>query len=312
MREPQHVLSIDDLADGVLHEIVELGTSFGAHGIPGDALRGLVVGSLFTTTSTRTRTAFGSAALRLGAGLITYGPADLQLNTGETEEDTARVLAGMLDALVVRTAADPSVLRSLAGQDSMAVVNAMAADEHPTQALADLSTLRGHFGSLDGLRVLYVGEGNNTAVALARAFARLRSVELYLCTPSGYGIAADVLRQVREVAARNDSEVVALDHLPDVPEKCDVVYTTRWQTTGTAKADPDWHRHFTPYRVDAGVLAAHPGAVLMHDLPAHRGEEITADVLDGPASIVFAQARMKMYSAAAVLCAAVGVLTDVR
>jgi ornithine carbamoyltransferase len=302
----RHLISLRDLADAALFQLVELGVRFGAHGIPSDALRGCVVGTLFTATSTRTRTAFGAAALRLGAGLITYGPRDLQLQTGESEEDTGRVLGEMLDALVVRTAADPEPVRALAGQGSMAVINAMTADEHPTQALADLSTLFGRFGSIDGLRVLYVGEGNNTAAALALALGRYRGASLTLCCPAGYEVDAALLASARRSAEEHAAEIVAVDDLTDVDGKCDVVYTTRWQTTGTTKADPRWRDQFVPFRVDGKLLAAHPGAVFMHDLPAHRGEEVTGEVIDGPASIAFEQARMKMYSAAAVLCSTMG------
>ena len=308
MRDRRHLLSIRDLSDDQLAGVVELGARFAAAGIPADLLRGCVVGTLFTATSTRTRTAFGSAAQRLGAGLLTYGPGDLQLNTGESEEDTGRVLAQMLDALVVRTAADPAPVRALARQDSMAVVNAMTSDEHPTQALADLATLHGRFGSLDGIRILYVGEGNNTAAALALAVPRFRGATLTLCTPRGYGVAEAVLAVAREYAGAHAAQLSVVDDLREVDGKADVVYTTRWQTTGTAKPDPAWRTAFEPFRVDAAVLSMHPGAVFMHDLPAHRGDEVTGEVLDGPASIAFEQARMKMYSAAAVLCTTIGVL----
>jgi ornithine carbamoyltransferase len=183
----------------------------------------------------------------------------------------------------------------------MTVINAMTTDEHPTQALADLTTLLGRFGSIDGLRVLYVGEGNNTAAALALAFARYPGASLTLCCPPGYEVDADLLAAARRSAGEHEAEILVVGDLTDVDGKCDVVYTTRWQTTGTTKADPHWRARFEPFRVDGGVLAAHPGAVFMHDLPAHRGEEVTGEVIDGPASIAFDQARTKMYSAAAVL-----------
>src|ERR1044072_9285352 len=127
----------------------------------------MIAGVYFRKTSTRTRSAFSAGALRLGAQIVTYGPDDLQLNTGETTEDTGRVFAGMLDLLVARTAGDDAEFRGWAAQSRMPVVNAMSAEEHPTQGLTDLTTLLGHFGRVAGLRLLYVGEGNNTAAALA-------------------------------------------------------------------------------------------------------------------------------------------------
>ncbi|MFC4107923.1 ornithine carbamoyltransferase [Micromonospora zhanjiangensis] len=301
----RHLISLDDLTDGAVRDIVERGATIArraatATGATGSGLAGTVVGIYFRRTSTRTRTAFTSGALRLGAGVIAYGPGDLQLNTGESSEDTGRVLSGMLDVLVARTADDPAEMRVWAGQRRMAVVNAMSADEHPTQALADLTTLTLRFGSVEGLRVLYLGEGNNTAAALARGLSRYPGARLELRTPPGYGLAPEVHRRAAATAARG--AVVRERHdLADLPRDVDVVYTTRWQTTGTSKPDPDWRAVFAPFRVTAEVMERAPKAVFMHDLPAHRGEEVSAEVLDGPAAIAFEQAENKMYSAMAVL-----------
>ncbi|MEU5809085.1 ornithine carbamoyltransferase [Streptomyces sp. NPDC047718] len=303
-----HLISLADIADADLYRIVDRGRRFATGAWPAETLGGAVVGVYFRATSTRTRTAFSSAALRLGARLITYGPHDLQLNTGETVQDTGLVLGGMLDALVARTAGSTDELRALAGQDRMAVVNAMGAQEHPTQALTDLTAMAGHFGDLAGRRVLYMGEGNNTAAALALALPRYPGTELHLRTPQGYGVDPDVLVRAEQYAALHGSTVTERHDAADLPTGVDVVYTTRWQTTGTSKADPDWREGFVPFRVDDAVLQSSPDAVFMHDLPAHRGEEVTAAVLDGPRSIAFTQAEAKMHSAAAVLEWSLGAL----
>jgi ornithine carbamoyltransferase len=181
------------------------------------------------------------------------------------------------------------------------VVNAMTADEHPTQALADLTTLQLHFGRIDGLRILYIGEGNNTAAALALALTRFPGVELELRTPGGYGISGDVLDQATVQAKRANSVFGERHHMKDLPAGVDVIYTTRWQTTGTTKANPDWRREFAPFQVTAALWENSPEAIFLHDLPAHRGDEVTAEVLDGPASMAFDQAENKMHSAMAVL-----------
>lgn len=297
----RHLLSIDDLCDAELDQIVRRGAEF-ADGRCDDErpLRDRVVGVLFRETSTRTRTAFAVGAMRLGAQVVSYGAADLQENTGETVADTGRVLSRMLDVLVARTAGPEEELRAYAAQQRMAVVNAMSAAEHPTQALTDLTTLLRHFGRLAGLRVLYVGEGNNTASALALALSRYPGTELHLRTPRGYGVQPRYLERAAVHAARAGSTVEqrhTMDRLPEV----DVVYTTRWQTTGTTKPDPHWREVFAPYQVDSAVMRANPGAVFLHDLPAHRGEEVTAEVLDGPRSLAFDQAENKYHSARAVL-----------
>ncbi len=306
---PRHLISIDDLDDGDLDHLARRGAEF-ASGLAEQArpLRDTVVGVLFRKTSTRTRTAFSAGALRLGAGLITYGPGDLQENTGESVEDTATVLSRMLDVLVARTAGAEAELRAYAAQTRMAVVNAMSAVEHPTQALTDLTTMLRHFGRIDGLRVLYVGEGNSTASALTLALSRFAGAELHLRTPAGYGVEQSFLDRA-EVSAKQSGAHIGQRHDMDELPPVDIVYTTRWQTTGSSKPDPDWRTVFEPFRVNGAVMAACPGAVFMHDLPAHRGEEVCADVLDGPASIAFDQAENKYHSARAVLEWCVGAET---
>ncbi|MFH9550554.1 ornithine carbamoyltransferase [Streptomyces sp. NPDC017435] len=299
----RHLISIDDLTDEDLRAVVARGALFSAEGGPAGArpLEGDIAGIYFRRTSTRTRTAFSAGALRLGAQIVSYGDGDLQLNTGETSEDTGRVMSRMLDVLVARTADDPAELRAWAAQRRMSVINAMSADEHPTQALTDLTTLLGRFGRLEGLRVLYVGEGNNTASALALALTRFPGVELELRTPPGYGLADRFLTRAAEQAARHGGRFAERHDMAALPPDQDAVYTTRWQTTGTNKPDPHWRDLFAPFQVGEALWEDSPKAVFLHDLPAHRGEEVTADVLDGPASLAFQQAENKMHSAMAVL-----------
>lgn len=302
MVRTKHLISIDDLSDNDLHAIVaravELGPGDVTHGQP---LTGQIAGLYFRRTSTRTRTAFWSGAVRLGAAVLNFGPDDLQTNTGESTEDTGRVLASMLDILVARTCGSVEELRSWASWHGMSVVNAMGELEHPTQALTDLATMRAHFGSLSGLRVAYLGEGNNTATALALAAARIPGMELDLRTPHGYGVDAGVLVRAREAAAHSGARVVESHDMSTPPSGVDVLYTTRWQTTGTTKPDPGWRELFAPFQVNEALWETNPKAVFMHDLPAHRGEEVTAEVLDGAASIAFEQAANKMTTAMAVL-----------
>lgn len=300
-RPVRHLISLDDLPDDDIRAIVTRGAELAARGAGAHPLDGRVVGIYFRKTSTRTRTAFSAGALRLGAQIVSFGPSDLQLNTGETSEDTGQVLSLMLDALVARTAEGAAELRGWGRQERMAVVNAMAAEEHPTQALADLTTMHRRFGSVEGLRVLYVGEGNNTATALVRGLSRYRGTVLELRTPPGYGLPPDLLSRVRERAREHGGTVTERHDMYDLPAGFDVVYTTRWQTTGTSKADPAWRTVFAPFQVSEKLWDSSPDAVFMHDLPAHRGEEVLAEVLDGPASIAFEQAENKMHSAMAVL-----------
>ncbi|MCA6092615.1 ornithine carbamoyltransferase [Streptomyces sp. SCA3-4] len=277
---------------------VELFHDPAAHDRP---LAGQVAGVLFTRTSTRTRTAFTVGAVRLGAAPVTYGPGDLQLNTGESIPDTGRVLGAMLDLLVARTAGPLDELRRLSRHGRLPVVNAMAAEEHPSQGVCDLATLALTFGDLTGIRVLYLGEGNNTAVALAHGLAAVPGAHLTFATPAGYGVPEDELRTAERRAGTVGAVVEQIHGLAAAPRNVDVVYTTRWQTTGTVKPDPGWREAFRPFHVDEALLDRWPRASFMHDLPAHRGDEVAGRVLDGPRSLAWTQAAMKLPSAMAVL-----------
>ncbi|MFF3644210.1 ornithine carbamoyltransferase [Streptomyces sp. NPDC002564] len=282
---------------------VELHHDPAAHTRP---LAGRTVGVLFTEPSTRTRTAFTVAAVRLGAAPVTYGPGDLQLSTGEAVEDTGRVLGSMLDGLVARTAGPLADLRTLSRHGHLPVVNAMATEEHPSQGLCDLATLRLVLGDLGGLRLLYVGEGNNTATALALALSGIPGCEATFACPPGYGLPDDLLTTARKRAAHCGATLTHRDTAHALPTGVDVVYTTRWQTTGTSKPDAAWRERFRPFHIDEEFMTRRPGALFLHDLPAHRGDEVTGAVLDGPRSVAWTQAAMKLSSATAVLEHALG------
>ena len=296
------LISIADLTPHELSRIVDRAVEVDANPASVEPLlTGRCVATLFEKTSTRTRTAFSVAAQRLGASLLHYGPDTLQTNTGESFADTGRVLGQMLDGIVVRSTRSVSDIRSLAVDGGLPVINAMAVEEHPTQALCDLATIQAHFGELRGIRVLYVGEGNNSASALALALARIPGAELTLYVPPHYGLLPGWLEQASETAAKSGAVVRETSSVEELPDDVQVVYTTRWQTTGTTKADPNWREAFRPFHVDANFLARWGDPAFLHDLPANRGEEVSGEVLDGPRSLVWQQALMKLNSAIAVL-----------
>lgn len=296
------LFSLGDVDPPELHHLVERSTELfrdlDAHDRP---LADTDIGVLFLVTSTRTRTAFSVGARRLGASIMSYGPRDLQLNTGESLQDTGRILGSMLSGLVARTAGPLSELRELSRHGHFPVVNAMATEEHPTQGVCDLATMRLHLGELAGVRVLYIGEGNNTAVALAHGLATISGSTLILATPPGYGIVEQDSEAAQTAANRVGAKIVTVGSMDDLPTEVDIVYTTRWQTTGTTKSDPGWRDAFRPFHVNDELLARWPAALFMHDLPAHRGEEVSGTVLDGKRSIAWSQAAMKLASAMAIL-----------
>lgn len=302
----RHLLSISDLDRGTILSLVDNAVAIARGQWEGRRpLAGRIVGLYFRKASTRTRTAFTVGALKLGAQVAAYGPDDLQIASGESVPDTARVLANYLDALVIRTNETVAEMRQFAAQERMAVVNAMSENEHPTQSLADLGTLREHFGRLAGLHVLYIGEGNNSASAISLAIGRIPDMRLTLVTPEGYGLPASLLLELRATAAANGSEIEQHHDMGRLPRRVDAVYTTRWLTMGATKADADWIGRFRPYTVTPRVMAevSKPGGgtVFLHDLPAMRGYEVLDEVLDGPQSLAFRQAYHKMTSAMAVL-----------
>jgi ornithine carbamoyltransferase len=300
----RHFLSLVEVGPENLARVIDHALAFAARPVSVPLLSGKTVGIYFKRTSTRTRSAFSVGAIKLGAAPVAYGPNDLQIATGETVSDTARVLSGYLDALVIRTNDSIDEMRAFASQDEMAVINAMSDTEHPTQAVADLVTIKEVFGRLRGVEILYVGEGNNTAAALALAVSLTPGMRLTLATPEGYGLRSEVLETARRLSQQSGSIVEQYHDLSTLPRGFDVVYTTRWQTMGMPKADPHWKDKFLPYRVTQGLMrrfSKNDKTIFMHDLPAVRGDDVVNEVLDGPGSVAFRQAKYKLPSAMAVL-----------
>ncbi|HSI96995.1 MAG TPA: ornithine carbamoyltransferase [Gaiellaceae bacterium] len=288
---PRNLLRISDLEAGSLTALLDLAEIMKdrPHGFV-EALRGDTLVCFFEKPSTRTRVSFAAAAERLGMMPLLLGPDELQLGRGETLEDTARTLSGYAAAIVVRTFAQETVER-LAAAATVPVVNALTDEHHPCQALADLLTLRERFGRLEGLKVAYVGDGNNVARSLLEAGA-LAAVDVVAACPPGYE------PSVPEVHVVTDPlEAVA---------GADAVYTDVWVSMGDERASAEHRAALTPYQVDARLMsAARADAVFMHCLPAHRGEEVTAEVIDGPQSVVWQQAENRLPTEEALLFALV-------
>jgi ornithine carbamoyltransferase len=287
---PRSFLRVSDLEPGALQALLELSVEMKArpHGFL-EALRGDTVVCLFEKPSTRTRVSFAAAAERLGMMPLLLRPDELQLGRGETIEDTARTLSGYAQAIVVRTFEHETAER-LAAAASVPVINALTDEHHPCQALADLLTLRERFGELEGLRIAYVGAGNNVAASLVEAGA-LVGATVVVASPPGYEPALA-------------GATVVTDPLEAVVE-AHAVYTDVWVSMGD-EDDARRREALEPYRVDEQLLSlARPDAVFMHCLPAHRGEEVTAEVIDGPRSVVWPQAENRLPTEEALLLALV-------
>lgn len=298
------ILSLADLSAEDIAELGEIAFRYGqAPQLFEERLTGTRVGLVFTAPSTRTRTSFWSAAMTLGCDVLHLGRADLQVSTGETWSDTGAMLANYLDIVVARTNGPQHELVELASQVP-ATINALTYHEHPTQAIADLCALREHFGKTEDLQLAYLGEVNNTARSLALLVSTLPFKRLDVYSPAGTGFTAEEIQSLN--AIRGGEAVRQHHHVPDSPEPVDAVYTTRWQSMGEPRKEPDWLSQFAPFAVTKELMDRFSGsteAVFMHDLPAVRDQEATSDVLDGKGttSLVARQAFHKASAAAAAL-----------
>ena len=251
------------------------------------SLAGRSVGLLFEKPSTRTRISFEVGVAELGATPIVLRGDESQLSRGESIADTARVLSRYLAAIVIRSGSHEAVAE-LAAEAEVPVVNALTPLHHPCQALADLLTLRERFGKLDGLRLAYVGDGNNVARSLAIA-AELSGVELVVAAPPGYQ-----LEEGHGAKLTDDPRAAA--------DSADAIYTDVWVSMGDEEEAERRRRDLAPFRVDDDLLsAAKDSAVVLHCLPAHPGEEISAEVLYGERSAVWDQAENRLHTQKALL-----------
>lgn len=263
------------------------------------ALAGRHVALLFDKPSLRTRTTFEVAVRELGGHVMAL-PADVALGEREPIADVARNLERWVHGVVIRTFAHQIVEDFAAAAPGLAVINALTDEEHPCQALADYQTLREHVGSLSGRTIAYVGDGNNVAASLVHAGPML-GVSVHVASPAGYELPATVLERVRH-AARDGATVRLFTDPGEAVEGVVAVYTDVWTSMGQENERAQRQRIFAPYQVNAGLLArVGRSAYFMHCLPAHRGEEVTNDVLESAASLVFDQAENRLHAQKALL-----------
>lgn len=267
-------------------------------------LHGQLLGLIFTKASTRTRVSFSVAMARLGGQTLDLNPAVTQVGRGEPIADTARVLSRYVDALAIRTFAQQD-LSDYAHWASIPVINALTDLEHPCQALADFLTLQDAFGSLDGLCLAYVGDGNNVAHSLLLCGALL-GVSVRIASPAGFEPDSAVLEQARALAAGRCSLELTTDPVAGV-RGAHALYTDVCASMGQEQEQRQREEAFAGFCLDEALLAAaDPRAIVLHCLPAHRGEEISAGVIDGPASRVFDQAENRLHAQQALLAALLG------
>ena len=301
----KHLLEVDDLDPARLGRILDDAVAWKADpaAIP-PVLAGRGAAALFQKPSARTRISIEMAIATLGGHPIYVRDEEVNLDVRESVEDVARTMASMCAVIAARVFDHHTLERMVAAVD-VPVVNLLSDTAHPCQALADLLTLREHFGALDGRRIAFVGDGNNVAASLAYA-AALSGVELAVASPDGYELDAHVVDRARNLGGV--IELVADAH--DAVRGADAVYTDVWTSMGQEDERDVRLAAFAGWTIDAALMkAAGAGAIFMHCLPAHRGEEVSADVIDGPQSVVWQQAGNRMHAARALL---VDLLTESR
>ena len=299
----KHFLSIVDLSPDSLLGLLQVARDLKAARLKEGnepILRGKTLGLLFQKPSLRTRVSFEVGMIHLGGAVLYLSPNEIRLGERESVPDVARVLGRYVDGIMARVFAHADVL-ALAEYARVPVINGLSDYNHPCQALADILTIWEKHGELRGVDLAYIGDGNNVCTSLMFAAAKL-GMDMSVASPEGYEPASDVLAMAQEFAARSGSKVAVTNDPDKAASGADVIYTDVWTSMGQETETEARHRVFRPYQVNERLVGlASPQAIVMHCLPAHRGEEITDAVVDGPQSVVFDQAENRMHAQKAIL-----------
>ena len=298
------LLSISDLSGNDIHSLISDAVDSKDRGWL-SVLNGKILALIFEKPSLRTRVSFEVAMRELGGQVIYLSPAEVGLGDRESVPDVGRVLGRYVDAIAARTFSHQT-LETLAGYSGVPVINALSDLEHPCQALADLLTIYEKRGELRGLTLAFLGDGNNVAHSLLLA-ASLIGMNLRIASPAGYTVKDAILSQAKEYAAASGAAIscTAEPHL--AVKGADIIYTDVWASMGQEGEAQKRRSIFASYQVNGELLSlAREDAIIMHPLPAHRGEEVSEDILDSPQSVVFDQAENRMHLEKALLVQMLG------
>ena len=297
-------ISIADLSPEELRVVLATASRIKRDGYP-NVLVGQTLALIFEKPSLRTRVSFDVAMQRLGGHTVYLPQSEVGLGQREPVADVARVLSRYVHGIVARTYAHQTLI-ALAEHADVPIINALSDESHPCQALADLLTIQEKKGTLEGVRIGYVGDGNNVAVSLAQA-ATMAGADFTIASPSGYRLPEDVMIQAEELAVASGGSFRTVTSPQDAIRDTDVVYTDVWTSMGQEDSYERRLEAFKDYQVTSELVQLAKGdAIVMHDLPAHRGEEITDDVIEGPQSVVFDQAENRLHVQAAILLLVLG------
>jgi len=305
----RHFLAISDYSHEEIQDFLDLAIRLKKEWQSGGnppLLKGKVLGMIFQKPSLRTRVSFDMAMRHLGGDALYLSPNEVGLGKRESIADVARVLSGYVDAIMARVFEHDHILE-LARWSSVPVVNGLSDYNHPCQGMADALTIQEKFGSLRGLNVAYVGDGNNVAVSLLHVCARL-GANFAIASQEGYELKPVAVELGRRFASESGSSVRLFRDPHEVVKGAQVIYTDTWTSMGQEEETIIREKVFPPYQVNAALVAeADPDVIVLHCLPAHRGQEITNDVADGPHSVLFPQAHNRMHAQKAILARLFGV-----
>ena len=299
----KHFISIHDITTEEFHALLDLAIRLKKEtkaGIAHPILKGKSLGMIFTKSSTRTRISFEVGMYQLGGHPLYLNANDMQLGRGESIYDTSNVISRFVDGIMIRTFAHREVL-DLAKYGTVPVINALTDDLHPCQAMADLMTVYEHKGKLEGLKLAYVGDGNNVAHSLLYACAKA-GMHMSVATPEGYACAEEVVENAKADARETGSQILITNDPEEAVAGADVVCTDTWTSMGQEAEKAERVKIFKDYQVNAALFAkSKEDSVFIHCLPAYRGYEVTEDVIDGPRSIIFDEAENRLHAQKAIM-----------
>lgn len=301
-------LELDDYTTEEIQYLIDLAIELKRKQKNGEVyqpLKGKTIGLIFEKSSTRTRVSFEVGMYQLGGHALFLSKNDIQLGRGETVSDTAQVMSRYLDGIMIRTFGHDKV-EELARYASVPVINGLSDLAHPCQVLADYQTVYEHKGRLKGLKLAYIGDGNNMAHSLLLGGAKL-GVHVSVAGPEGYEPDAAVVAKAREIAKETGSEIVITGSPEEAVKDADVIYTDVWASMGFEEEQLAREAAFKDYQVNEELVkGAKSDFMFLHCLPAHRGEEVTAEVIDGPNSFIFDEAENRLHAQKALMAALMG------
>jgi ornithine carbamoyltransferase len=304
----KHLISLHDLNIDEFEQIFRLSEKLKRQlkeGVPHQLLKGKTLGMIFTKSSTRTRVSFETGMYQMGGYPLFLSANDIQLGRGETIYDTAQVLSRYVDGIMIRTYAHNDVIE-LAQYGTIPVINGLTDIMHPCQILADLFTINEHKGMLKGLKLAYIGDGNNIANTLLHGCAKV-GMHISVASPEGYECDRQIVAEAIEDAKETGAEIELTNDPQKAIKDADVVYTDTWVSMGQEAEKQQRIEVFMPYQVDGKLFSlAKEDAVFLHCLPAYRGFEVTEDVIDGPQSLIFDEAENRLHVQKAIMALLMG------